>query len=115
MNGRGLALIGLTVTLLGAGCSHVASERLPHRRSVTTGAAATPSPSGPPISIACLTGRVTFSMDDDVYVMRADGSHVRRLTSQRGAEFDPSWSPDGTRIAYRDSRRGINQDDEIFV
>src|SRR5262249_43213867 len=25
-----------------------------------------------------------------------------------GPEFDPSWSPDGTQIAYRDPRRGIN-------
>jgi len=58
---------------------------------------------------------VTFSNDDDIYSMRADGSHVRRLTSRKGPEFDSTWSPDGTRIAYRDSRRGINDDDEIYV
>ncbi|MFL5871655.1 MAG: hypothetical protein ACJ75R_11265 [Solirubrobacterales bacterium] len=37
------------------------------------------------------------------------------MTDRRGPEFDPSWSPDGSRIAYRDSRRGINQNDELYV
>jgi Tol biopolymer transport system component len=34
----------------------------------------------------------------DVYVMRADGSSVRRLT--RGGGELPTWSPDGRFIAY---------------
>lgn len=37
------------------------------------------------------------------------------MTHRRGPEFDPSWSPDGKQIAYRDSRRGINNNDEIYV
>jgi Tol biopolymer transport system component len=51
----------------------------------------------------------------DVLVARADGSGVRRLTSAPGPQFDPSFSPDGRLIAYRDSRHGINHDDEIWV
>jgi TolB protein len=38
-----------------------------------------------------------------IYVMNADGSGPRRLTSVRGtqvAESDPAWSPDGTRIVF---------------
>src|SRR3954465_14760120 len=42
----------------------------------------------------------------DVFVARADGSRVRRLTSAPGPQFDPSFSPDGRLIAYRDSRHG---------
>jgi len=37
------------------------------------------------------------------------------LTTRAGAEFDGAWSPDGRFIVYRDSRRGINHDDEIYV
>jgi len=62
-----------------------------------------------------LTGRIVFSMNDDIYVIRPDGSGLQRLTSKPGPEFDPSWSADGSMIAYRDSRRGINTDDEIYV
>ena len=34
----------------------------------------------------------------DVYLMRSDGSHVRRLTNQRA--YTPAWSPDGTHIVF---------------
>jgi len=34
----------------------------------------------------------------DVYVMRPDGSDVRRLTKQRA--YTPAWSPDGTHIVF---------------
>jgi Tol biopolymer transport system component len=63
-----------------------------------------------------LTGQILLSTEtDDVYRARADGSGLLRVTDRRGPEFDAAWSPDGNRIAYRDSRRGINHDDEIFV
>jgi len=45
----------------------------------------------------------------------ADGSQSHRLTSRQGPELDPSWSPDGSRIVYRDSRRGLNANDELYV
>jgi Tol biopolymer transport system component len=41
------------------------------------------------------TGTIAFVRGDHVWLMHADGSGQRRLT--RGA--DPSWSPDGRRIA----------------
>lgn len=36
----------------------------------------------------------------DIYVMDADGSNVTRLTTTSGSEYQPVWSPDGTRIAF---------------
>jgi Tol biopolymer transport system component len=36
----------------------------------------------------------------DIYVIHADGSALRRLTTTRLEEGMPSWSPDGTRIAF---------------
>jgi hypothetical protein len=59
------------------------------------------------------TGRIVFAAGDDfdIWVINADGSGLRQLTKNPGPEFDPAWSPDGTQIVYRDSRRGINQPD----
>jgi TolB protein len=37
---------------------------------------------------------------EGIWVMRADGTRERRLTSRAG-DGDPTWSPDGRRIAYR--------------
>ncbi|HKP71847.1 MAG TPA: hypothetical protein VJT82_02850, partial [Pyrinomonadaceae bacterium] len=36
----------------------------------------------------------------DVFVMNADGSNQTRLTDDLGNEFQPTWSPSGTEIAY---------------
>jgi hypothetical protein len=49
------------------------------------------------------TGRIAFSMGssthEDIYAVNADGSGLVRLTDDPAADFDPSWSPDGRRIA----------------
>jgi Tol biopolymer transport system component len=73
--------------------------------------------------------RIAFTSDrnarleeqDDIYVMRADGSGQTRLTENQssptqdallGHDFGPSWSPDGTRIAFTSGRDG---NDELYV
>lgn len=35
-----------------------------------------------------------------LYVMRADGTHARRLTPARGCYLNPTWAPNGKRIAF---------------
>ena len=48
--------------------------------------------------------------------MDADGSNVITVAGDpAGPEFDGAWSPDGQWVVYRDSTRGINEDDEIAV
>jgi Tol biopolymer transport system component len=37
----------------------------------------------------------------DIYIMNADGSNVRRLTSEPGYDGGPFFSPDGRRIVWR--------------
>ena len=50
-------------------------------------------PNGP-----CFPGETCWDMD--VYVVRTDGTDVRRLGYGNGRDLATSWSPDGTRIAF---------------
>jgi Tol biopolymer transport system component len=43
---------------------------------------------------------LAYHVHGDIFTVRADGSNVRQLTSGAEGELAPSWSPDGTRIAY---------------
>ena len=63
-------------------------------------------------------GAILFShgADGDIFeTAPVRGGRLRRLTNLPGAQLDPSWSPDASKIVFRDSRRGINVDDEISV
>lgn len=53
----------------------------------------------------------------DLYLMRADGTRVRRITRGRAWERYPTWSPDGRWIAYISdrSRPGNEGSYEIYV
>lgn len=70
---------------------------------------------GEPISIDDLSGQIVFDDFEDVFAMDVDGSNLVRIADEPGPEFDGAWSPDGQWVVYRDSTRGINENDEIFV
>jgi Tol biopolymer transport system component len=54
--------------------------------------------------------RIAFSSERDgnaeIYVMKADGSGMTRLTHTSADERDPAWSPDGRTIAFITGRTG---------
>jgi Tol biopolymer transport system component len=75
-----------------------------------------PVVTGKPIARSDLSGRIVTDDFEDLFALDIDGSDfVRVADNSAGPEFDGSWSPDGKWIAYRDSTRGINEDDEIYI
>ena len=61
-------------------------------------------------------GTIVFSGtrngDSEIFVMDADGSNLRQLTNNTYFDWAPSWSPDGTQLAFISDRDG---DWEVFV
>jgi dipeptidyl aminopeptidase/acylaminoacyl peptidase len=45
-------------------------------------------------------GLIAFESEGDVWVARQDGGGIRRLTDTTATETNPTWSPDGTRLAF---------------
>ena len=73
---------------------------------------ATWSPDGKRIAFA---GRAGGGWGD-LFVIEADGSHLRRLThSDDIEEHDPVWSSDGKRLAYFAQDQALSQDDLIVL
>jgi len=48
----------------------------------------------------CTPAGADFRCPTDIYVVDADGSNVMRLTREKAPEYQPVWSPDGSRIAF---------------
>ena len=65
---------------------------------------------------ASSTSLIAFTSERDgnkeIYVMNADGTGQTRLTENPAADFEPTWSPDRTRLAFASNRDGNN---EIYV
>ena len=77
----------------------IASDGTGARRLIRSAYAPAWSPDGK--SIAFVSRRAG---DEEVYVARADGSRVRRLTTIPGPDLSPAWSPDGRSLAWSRNR-----------
>lgn len=66
------------------------------------------SPDGSRILFSAYEGK-----NADIYIMKADGSEVRRLTDHPSQDMFGSFSPDGRRIVFQSKRDG--SDEELYV
>src|SRR5439155_3887001 len=108
--GRILSVALAGPLVLGACIGAFDREQSEARPSPSTAASDAPGPTGGDRS--SLYGRIAFDNHDDVWAIDADGTHLARLTHSPGPDFDPSWSHDGTQIAFRSERSG---ETEIWV
>jgi serine/threonine protein kinase/Tol biopolymer transport system component len=51
----------------------------------------------------------TIYNESCLYTINADGTGLKQLTPSPGSDFEPAWSPDGTRIAFTSVRGGYRQ------
>jgi Tol biopolymer transport system component len=65
------------------------------------------SPDGDWLAFTAFTA---FGENEDIYVMRPDGSSRRQLTNDEYSDRIGAWSPDGKRIAFYSNRGGGSTD-----
>ena len=56
-----------------------------------------------------LAATLSFSGDQEIYLLTGTGKIIKRLTHRRGIDVSPTWSPDGKRMAFVSKRSGRPQ------
>jgi WD40 repeat protein len=69
------------------------------------------SPDGQRLAFAAMTGGSNL----DIYTMKANGSELKRLTSNAARDEGVAWTPDGTRIAFLSNRHNVHEQDIYLV
>lgn len=96
----------------GNSCSiKVTMKRSSSCSGLEQGSVLRPATRGPPRPRRAdwLGGDVDGGCQADIMVMHPDGSDIRKLTTNPGRYFGPTWSPDGSTIAFAASSFGGKQ------
>ena len=56
-----------------------------------------------------LAATLSFSGDQEIYLLTGSGKIIKRLTKMRGSDLSPTWSPDGKKLAFVSNRSGSPQ------
>ena len=56
-----------------------------------------------------LAATLSFSGDQEIYLLTGSGKIIKRLTKMQGSDISPSWSPDGKKLAFVSNRSGSPQ------
>lgn len=56
-----------------------------------------------------MSASLSFSGDQEIYLLTGDGKMIKRLTNCKGIDVDATWSPKGDKIAFVSDRAGTPQ------
>ena len=56
-----------------------------------------------------LAATMSFSGDQEIYLLTGTGKIIKRLTRMRGSDVSPTWAPDGRKLAFVSNRAGTPQ------
>jgi dipeptidyl aminopeptidase/acylaminoacyl peptidase len=118
--GPGWAETGVCVASNGSQCRTGGARECFNERPVPNAIVATMCRYTVAVNTTCMlarvTGRIAFvtnrNGNDEIYLMKPDGSGVRRLTNDPAKDLEPAWSSDGAQLAF--VRQQSGSDLEIY-